>query len=127
MNQSGKEGALAKAFEKQVQDNGDPDIRYIGFDFHHKCKNMQYENLSFLIQDVQGDLQHMEYFSAEVTGDPREDSLALKTLTMQKAVFRTNCMDSLDRTNVVQSVLARTVLLAQFQTLGVSASNGKVF
>lgn len=29
----------------------------------------------------------------------------------QKGVFRTNCMDCLDRTNVVQSVVARQVLL----------------
>lgn len=31
----------------------------------------------------------------------------------QKGVFRTNCMDCLDRTNVVQSVYARNAILHQ--------------
>ena len=30
-------------------------------------------------------------------------------LRVQRGVVRTNCMDNLDRTNVVQSVLARSV------------------
>jgi hypothetical protein len=30
----------------------------------------------------------------------------------QKGIFRTNCMDCLDRTNVVQSVLGRQILLS---------------
>lgn len=36
-----------------------------------------------------------------------------KTIQKQLGVFRTNCMDCLDRTNVVQSVLGRNVLLSQ--------------
>ena len=34
--------------------------------------------------------------------------------TLQAGVFRTNCVDSLDRTNVVQSMLAERVLHEQF-------------
>jgi hypothetical protein len=37
----------------------------------------------------------------------------VEELQKQEGVFRTNCMDCLDRTNVVQSVLARNVLLSQ--------------
>lgn len=37
----------------------------------------------------------------------------------QKGIFRTNCMDCLDRTNVVQSVLARQLLLAWLIKLGI--------
>ena len=33
----------------------------------------------------------------------------------QDGVFRTNCIDCLDRTNVVQSLLARKSLQEQFQ------------
>ena len=38
----------------------------------------------------------------------------------QKVVFRTNCIDSLDRTNVVQSVFARYFLLLMLKDLGLS-------
>lgn len=38
---------------------------------------------------------------------------------LQKGVFRTNCMDCLDRTNVVQSVLARQLLLQWLIRLGI--------
>lgn len=37
----------------------------------------------------------------------------------QKGVFRTNCMDCLDRTNVVQSVISRHLLLSWLVKLGI--------
>ncbi len=36
-------------------------------------------------------------------------------MSLQDGVFRTNCIDCLDRTNVVQSLLARRNLQEQFQ------------
>ncbi len=36
-------------------------------------------------------------------------------VTVQQGVFRTNCIDCLDRTNVVQCMLAKKSLLAQMQ------------
>ncbi|KAG0332440.1 hypothetical protein BG004_001268 [Podila humilis] len=41
----------------------------------------------------------------------------------QTSVVRTNCMDCLDRTNVVQSVIARWVLTRQLQEVGVLSTN----
>ena len=38
--------------------------------------------------------------------------------SMQKGVFRTNCMDCLDRTNVVQSVIARQLMLSWMGKVG---------
>lgn len=38
---------------------------------------------------------------------------------MQTSVVRTNCMDCLDRTNVVQSVLARIFLTRQLRDVGI--------
>lgn len=37
----------------------------------------------------------------------------------QKGIIRTNCVDCLDRTNVVQSAVALTVCLAQCRKLGI--------
>ncbi|XP_048694810.1 phosphatidylinositol-3-phosphatase SAC1 isoform X2 [Caretta caretta] len=42
-----------------------------------------------------------------------------KVVTQQDGIFRSNCMDCLDRTNVIQSLLARRSLQAQLQRLGV--------
>lgn len=41
---------------------------------------------------------------------------------MQTSVVRTNCMDCLDRTNVVQSTLARWVLNRQLREVGILQS-----
>lgn len=38
-----------------------------------------------------------------------------KIVTQQEGIFRSNCMDCLDRTNVIQSLLARRSLRAQLQ------------
>ena len=38
-----------------------------------------------------------------------------KTLAQQTGTFRSNCMDCLDRTNVIQSLLARCSLQSQLQ------------
>lgn len=46
------------------------------------------------------------YFLVDSTG---------KVVTNQEGVFRSNCMDCLDRTNVIQSLLARRSLQAQLQ------------
>ena len=39
-------------------------------------------------------------------------------LSPQGCIVRTNCVDCLDRTNVVQTCVARWVLRAQLQTMG---------
>ena len=41
----------------------------------------------------------------------------------QKGIFRTNCMDCLDRTNVVQSVIGRQLLLSWLVKLGIHYKN----
>lgn len=38
---------------------------------------------------------------------------------VQKGAFRTNCMDCLDRTNVVQSVIARQLMISWMSKVGV--------
>ena len=48
-----------------------------------------------------------------------EENMTPKVMTIQSqnGVFRTNCMDCLDRTNVVQSVLGRNILLSQLHSV----------
>ncbi|TMW61951.1 hypothetical protein Poli38472_009444 [Pythium oligandrum] len=79
-------------------------VRLVWFDFHHECRNMKWFNLEKLIKMVDDDFQDYGYFSKGPDG---------KVLTTQSGVVRTNCMDNLDRTNVVQSLFARRSLLLQ--------------
>ncbi|ETV76484.1 hypothetical protein H257_09500 [Aphanomyces astaci] len=79
-------------------------IRYVWFDFHHECRRMQYANLGKLISQVDDDFQDYGYFSKSASG---------QVTSTQSGVVRTNCMDNLDRTNVVQSLFARRSLLLQ--------------
>lgn len=44
--------------------------------------------------------------------------------TLQEGVFRTNCIDCLDRTNVVQSLLARVSLNEQLQVYLLASLEG---
>ena len=49
-----------------------------------------------------------------------------KIKSLQNSVVRTNCIDCLDRTNVVQSVLARRSLTLQLRDAGVLSPNETV-
>jgi len=92
---------------------GLPKTNYIWFDFHHECRNMKWNNLSKLIDQISIILSRFSHTQCNVwvrEGDQREVSIFKK----QKGVVRTNCMDCLDRTNVVQSVIARIFILSHF-------------
>lgn len=56
---------------------------------------MNWQRLEVLVNRLTNDLQEFEYF---MRGRVRKQ---------QEGVFRTNCIDCLDRTNVVQGLLAK--------------------
>ncbi|KAF8319283.1 hypothetical protein DL93DRAFT_2164502 [Clavulina sp. PMI_390] len=100
---TGKEAAVTNAYHDQVVELNRPDIKYEGFDFHHECKGMRYENISKLIDSLARDFERQGFFWASGS----------KVLSQQNGVFRVNCIDCLDRTNVVESAFARHILLQQ--------------
>lgn len=110
VNQKGSEKPLEQAFATMVSSLASGMIRYIAFDFHKECKNMRWDRLSILVDQVAEMQDELSYFLVDPAG---------KVLTNQEGVFRSNCMDCLDRTNVIQSLLARRSLQAQLQRLGV--------
>lgn len=71
-------------------------IHYEAFDFHKECSKMRYERLSMLMDQL-SKYEMSFYLIRERGKDPQ---------LLQDGVFRTNCIDCLDRTNVVQSLLA---------------------
>ena len=85
-------------------------MTYEAFDFHAECSKMRWDRLSILMDRVAGVQEQQGFFLQE-----REGSFLMR----QTGVFRTNCIDCLDRTNVVQSMLARRNLQAVLRRLSV--------
>ncbi|CAG8466569.1 2088_t:CDS:10 [Diversispora eburnea] len=77
---------------------------------------MKYENISKLVEMLEKSFNDIGYFWKAKNNETGEDEVHC----YQKGIFRTNCMDCLDRTNVVQSSLARTVMNLQLLRLGIS-------
>lgn len=67
---------------------------------------MRWDRLSILVNRVAHEQDNLKYFLLGSDG---------KLLISQKGLFRTNCIDCLDRTNVVQSLLGRRMLTIMLQ------------
>jgi len=80
-------------------------VKYVWFDFHHECRKMKWENLAKLLALVNDDFDRHGFFALDADG---------KIKSKQQGVIRTNCVDNLDRTNVVQSLFGRRSILLQF-------------
>ncbi|KAK5987537.1 Sac domain-containing inositol phosphatase 2 [Cladobotryum mycophilum] len=84
-------------------------ISFEWFDFHHVCRGMKFENVSVLLSLLK---DQIESLGSTVQ---KEGTIVEK----QKGVFRTNCMDCLDRTNVCQSSFAKHMLDWQLRQEGI--------
>lgn len=99
---------LGKEYEKYSEDlKNEYKLHYIWFDFHKECAKMRWENLSKLMADIDADIKSYGYFHIKSDGNIDKK---------QTGVCRTNCMDNLDRTNVVQSLIARRITLYIFDS-----------
>lgn len=117
IDHKGKELVLAQEYpaisEALGQLNSDKvRVKYTAFDFHKECKGGKTEKLSILLDKIVGDIADTKYY---VEGDE----------SVQAGIFRVNCIDNLDRTNVVQTLIGRTVLEAQLRKLGILASEAE--
>uniref|UniRef100_A0A8C5QM49 Phosphatidylinositol-3-phosphatase SAC1 n=1 Tax=Leptobrachium leishanense TaxID=445787 RepID=A0A8C5QM49_9ANUR len=109
INQKGSEKPLEQAFAQMVSSLGNGMVRYFAFDFHKECSNMRWDRLQILVNQVAKTQEDFAFFLVDADG---------KVLLQQEGIFRSNCMDCLDRTNVIQSLLARRSLQVQLQRLG---------
>ena len=91
-------------------------LHYVYFDFHNETKGLKWHRAELLMDELYDGLRRGQYFrGVEMPGDSGQ----LEVRAKQTAVVRTNCMDCLDRTNVVQSMLGRWALTQQFTDLGI--------
>lgn len=110
IDHKGAEDVLEKAYDAAISTLANPMLNYVSFDFHQECKKMRYDRLSMLIWRISKDQDNFELFHAN------HNNIIFST---QKGVFRTNCIDCLDRTNVVQSMIARRSLVQTLQKLSI--------
>ncbi|KAG1716326.1 hypothetical protein ID866_810 [Astraeus odoratus] len=111
VNQKGHEQPVKEAYERAVTQVELPDVKYQYFDFHNECKYMRWDRINILIEKVGEDLLKLGYFHLDLS--------QAEPMKSQKGVVRTNCMDNLDRTNVVQAALAKWTLNLQLKDLGI--------
>ena len=91
-------------------------LHYVYFDFHNETKGLQWHRAQILLNQLLGGLERGQYFRG--IDMPADADGRMEVRNQQNAVVRTNCMDCLDRTNVVQTMLARWALTRQLQDIG---------
>uniref|UniRef100_A0A2A4JFU2 SAC domain-containing protein n=1 Tax=Heliothis virescens TaxID=7102 RepID=A0A2A4JFU2_HELVI len=108
VDQQGRERIIWEAYGNHVLRYNSPDVIYATFDFHEYCRGMHYENVSILINALAEVISEMRFCWRDDRG----------LICTQNGVFRVNCIDCLDRTNVVQTAIAKYVLELQLCRLG---------
>ncbi|CAG8673075.1 23402_t:CDS:10, partial [Dentiscutata erythropus] len=119
-NKTGYEYPMGEAYEKAVKQLDDPRLNFYHFDFHHECRKMQWDRIQILIDSIEEELIQQSYFHSE---ESENNNVVYKS---QTSVVRTNCMDCLDRTNVVQSALAKWMLTQQLRSVGVLSNKERI-
>ncbi|KAG8685683.1 hypothetical protein FRC08_012971, partial [Ceratobasidium sp. 394] len=115
VEKTGKEAIVGGGFGeliRSLQGEG-MGAKLVDFDFHAECRGMKYENISKLVAQLERTFEAQGYFWV-LDGQP---------VARQRGVFRTNCIDCLDRTNVVQSAFARYVMNNQLQAIAIVNPN----
>uniref|UniRef100_A0A8C1WAQ8 Inositol polyphosphate-5-phosphatase F n=1 Tax=Cyprinus carpio TaxID=7962 RepID=A0A8C1WAQ8_CYPCA len=109
VDQNGREKIIGDAYLKQVLLYNNPNLTYVSFDFHEHCRGMKFENVQTLTDAISDIITDMRWAWVDQAG----------VICQQEGIFRVNCMDCLDRTNVVQAAIARVVMEQQLKKLGV--------
>ncbi|XP_054747755.1 phosphatidylinositide phosphatase SAC2 isoform X3 [Anastrepha obliqua] len=110
VEQNGKEKLIGDTYAKHVIKLNNDRLIYVTFDFHDYCRGMRFENVSALVEALATEAGAMGFHWRDQRG----------VICNQKSVFRVNCMDCLDRTNVVETAIGKAVLESQLVKLGLS-------
>ena len=105
------ESPIIKEFEQQIEFkvNEKPKFRYIYFDMQNECPKDNYSNIDNLMNTLSPFINLFNFFSYDLTNN--------NIYSIQKGTMRTNCLDCLDRTNVIQTRISWKVLEKMFSFL----------
>jgi hypothetical protein len=93
------ENILGQEFEKHFINSPESIKSYLkkyDFDFHEQYKSGEYKECEDILININNDLDNYSYFLMKKN----------EIVSKQLGVVRSNCLDCLDRTNVVQSYIA---------------------
>jgi hypothetical protein len=108
-------------------------VKYIHFDLHHECKNLDFTKLDELIESLSSNFEDISYFMhryapSEADGtdvkllsfdDEEPKVFRPQVMSIQTGLFRVNCVDCCDRTNVVKTYISRHVFIKQLYDMGI--------
>jgi hypothetical protein len=114
VNQHGAEGKLNAKYRELYDASQNLYLKFEDFDFHKECAGMRYDRLTILLARVIADQDDYSYFAVSKEG-------ALQN--QQTGIFRTNCVDCLDRTNVVQTLFSKRILEQQLKRYNIIKYN----
>ncbi|KAL3417842.1 hypothetical protein PVAG01_10851 [Phlyctema vagabunda] len=91
-------------------------LRETEFDFHAETKGPHgYEAASMIRRLIENSADGFAYYLSEDVEDPPEDPnerphRRTVVVLQQEGVFRTNCLDCLDRTNLIQTIISQMAI-----------------
>ncbi|KAI8909014.1 SacI homology domain-containing protein, partial [Gorgonomyces haynaldii] len=109
------EYVLTEAYKRAVNAMDRDGIGFGGFDFHAVIQRDKYERLGELSQQFKPCLEDFHFTIVDNTSG--------QFIQKQDGVFRVNCLDCLDRTNVVQARFAMDHTTRWFQQVQVQLSS----
>lgn len=96
------EAELSKRYREHLQKSNklvlNEDVKLTEFDFHHETAQEGFSGARKLIPMIMPSMLDSGYYLYDVTNK--------KIISEQHGIFRTNCLDCLDRTNLIQQILS---------------------
>jgi hypothetical protein len=106
LGKGGPDKALTEILETILAKNKRENTGLLWFDYNHEYKAHGLAAVSKLVDHLRSDFEAFGYFKMEKL----KDKCTFEIIMEQEGTFRTNCLHCLDRTNFIQSVIARTYL-----------------
>ncbi|KAI5237129.1 hypothetical protein E4T42_09247 [Aureobasidium subglaciale] len=93
-------------------------IKETDYDFHAETRALGYEAAKGIKRYVQDSIENFAYFLSEevddqpknANGRPQSHIRRNMSILQQEGVFRTNCLDCLDRTNLIQTLISQMAI-----------------
>ncbi|KAF2763620.1 DNase I-like protein [Teratosphaeria nubilosa] len=115
-----KRSALNRTVEHNKEDGETQDhvhLRHLNYDFHAQTRGPNgYEAASGIRRFMEPSAMAFEYFLTEqvretIQREGRNTSIVGDNVVLTQAgVFRTNCLDCLDRTNLIQTIISQSAI-----------------
>ena len=96
VNHHSREELVGAVVRDSIALANNPVIKFFAFEFHAETKHMQWERLSLLMDRIESERRRHQFFIRPLEGKKITEN------EIQHGIFRTSCMDCLDRTNVIQ-------------------------